>query len=42
MKNVESLRNSDGAVSITSQRSNIKLDKFTTYIFAASDLLPAK
>jgi hypothetical protein len=42
MKNVESLRNTDGAVFLTSQRSNIKLDKFTTYVLAASDLLPAK
>lgn len=42
MKNVESQHNGDGSVSLTSVHSNIKLDKFTTYVFAASDLLPAK
>jgi hypothetical protein len=42
MKNVESTRNGDGAVTLTSKVSNIKLDKTTTYVFAAGDLLPAK
>jgi hypothetical protein len=42
MKNVESTRNGDGAVTLTSKISNIKLDKTTTYVFAAGDLLPAK
>jgi hypothetical protein len=42
MKNVESARNSDGAVALTSKRSNIKLDKQTTYVLAAGDLLPTK
>ncbi|MGA2235665.1 MAG: hypothetical protein ABSG23_09340 [Terriglobales bacterium] len=42
MKNVESTRNGDGAVTLTSKRSNIKLDKQTTYVLAAGDLLPAK
>lgn len=42
MKDVQSLRNSDGAVAITSSQSNIKLDKLTTYVLAAGDLLPAK
>ena len=41
MKNVESTRNGDGAVTLTSKRSNIKLDKQTTYVLAAGDLLPA-
>jgi hypothetical protein len=40
MKNVESARNSDGAVSLTSKRFNIKIDKLTTYVLAAGDLLP--
>jgi len=42
MKNVESTRNSDGAVTLTSKRFNIKLDKQTTYVLAAGDLLPTK
>jgi hypothetical protein len=37
MKNVESTRNGDGAVTLTSKRSNIKLDKTTTYVLAAGD-----
>ena len=40
MKNVESARSSDGAVTLTSTRSNIKLDKTTTYVLATSDVLP--
>ncbi len=39
MKNVESTRNSDGAVALTSTHSNIKVDKLTTYVFAPGDLL---
>jgi hypothetical protein len=42
MKNVDSTRNSDGAVTLTSTRFNIKLDKQTTYVLAAGDLLPTK
>jgi hypothetical protein len=42
MKDVESTRQTDGAVALTSKRSNIKLDKTTTYVFATGDLLPAK
>jgi hypothetical protein len=42
MKNVESTRNSDGEVTLTSKHSNIKLDKATTYVLAAGDLLPTK
>ena len=38
MKNVESTRASDGAVTLTSKRSNIKLDKQTTYVLATGDL----
>jgi hypothetical protein len=38
MKDVESTRNNDGVVSLTSKRFNIKLDKTTTYVFAAGGL----
>lgn len=38
MRDVQSAHNSDGAVEITSKRSNIKLDKLTTYVLAADDL----
>lgn len=39
MKNLESTRDSDGAVTLSSKRSSIKLDKLTTYVLATSDLL---
>jgi hypothetical protein len=42
MDEVESARGSDGAVALVSKRTNIKLDKLTTYVLAGSDLLPAK
>jgi hypothetical protein len=42
MKNVESTRQIDGSVFLTCKRSNIKLDKSTTYVLAAGDLLPQK
>jgi hypothetical protein len=42
MKDVDSTRNSDGAVTLTANRFNIKLDKLTAYVLAASDLLPTK
>jgi hypothetical protein len=38
MKNVESTRNSDGAVTLTSKSFNIKVDKVTTYVLATGDL----
>jgi hypothetical protein len=38
MKNVDSTRNSDGAVSLTSKQLNIKLDKTTTYVFSTGEL----
>ena len=41
MKNAESTRNSDGSLTLTSTRSDIKLDKTTTYVFAAGDLTGA-
>jgi hypothetical protein len=42
MKHIESASDSDGAVILTSTHSNIKLDKSTTYVLAATDLLPVK
>ena len=42
MKNVMSGKNDDGAVVIGSTRSDIKLDKLTTYVFAADELLPPR
>lgn len=38
MKDVQSTRARDGAVALTSRRSNIKLDKSTTYVFAGGEL----
>lgn len=38
MKDAESVRSDDGALGLVSKRTNIKLDKLTTYVFAASDL----
>jgi len=35
MKNIESTRDSDGSVTLSSKRSNIKLDRQTTYVLAA-------
>jgi hypothetical protein len=40
MKNVESSNASDGAIALASKHSNLKLDKFTTYVFADGDLVP--
>lgn len=42
MKHIESSSDSDGEVILTSTHSNIKLDKSTTYVLAATDLLPVK
>lgn len=42
MKDVSVTRNQDGAVTLTSLRFNIKIDKTTTYVLATGDLLPAK
>lgn len=42
MKEVESTRQSDGALVLTSAHSNIKLDKTTTYVLAMGDLMPAR
>jgi hypothetical protein len=40
MKNVESLRNSDGTLTLISKRSNIKIDKQTTYVLTPDGGLP--
>jgi hypothetical protein len=37
LKNVQSAYKDDGAVALTSAQINIKLDKHTTYVFAAGD-----
>jgi hypothetical protein len=42
MKDIESARSVDGALDIVSKRTNIKLDKLTTYVLAGDNLLPAK
>jgi len=42
MKDAESAADNDGALAIVSKRSNIKLDKLTTYVLAAGDLPSAK
>jgi hypothetical protein len=42
MKDVDASTNNDGTLELVSKRSNIKLDKLTIYVFASSDLLPAK
>jgi hypothetical protein len=42
MRNVKSEGGADGSVVLVSSRSNIKLNKETTYILATSDLLPGK
>ena len=42
MKNVTSEGGSDGSVVLVSSRSNIKLNKVTTYILAVNELLPGK
>jgi hypothetical protein len=42
MKNVMSGKHDDGTVVIASDHSDIKLDKLTTYVFAADELRSAK
>jgi hypothetical protein len=36
MKDVEAQRNSDGGIALVSKRSNIKLEKYTTYVLSAA------
>jgi hypothetical protein len=42
IKNVRSIRNGDGAVVLIDQRSDLKLDKVTTYVLASEDMIPAR
>jgi hypothetical protein len=42
MKNVDTSTGNDGTLALLSKRSNIKLDKLTTYVLAGGDLLPGK
>jgi len=42
MQDLESVRKGDGGVTLTSKHSNIKLNRSTTYVLAAGDLLPIK
>ena len=42
LKNVSSVSGADGSVVLVSSRSNIKLNKVTTYILASTELLPGK
>jgi hypothetical protein len=42
MKDVESARDADGTIALTSTHSNIKLDKTTTYVLATGELTPEK
>jgi hypothetical protein len=39
MKDVESKHNEDGSVTLLRKKNSLKLDKFTTYVFASGDLL---
>jgi len=42
LKNMNSKRNEDGSMIITCEKSNIKLDKSTTYILATTELVAGK
>lgn len=42
MKNMKSVSGADGSIVLVSPRSNIKLDKVTTYVLASNELLPGK
>jgi hypothetical protein len=42
IKDVDSARDIDGTIALTSTHSNIKLDKTTTYVLAANALAPGK
>jgi hypothetical protein len=42
MKNVDSIRDNDGALTLSSKRSNLKIDKVTTYVLAQDDLMTAR
>lgn len=42
MKDVETASGNDGTLALVSKRTNLKLDRLTTYVFSSSALLPAK
>ena len=42
MKDIDNERLGDGGMLLVSKRSNIKLDNFTTYVFATRGLVPSK
>jgi len=42
IKNVKAESSADGELVLVSTRSNIKLNKVTTYIAASKELLPSK
>lgn len=42
MQDVETASGTDGTLALVSKRTNIKLDKLTTYVLAGGDLLQAK
>jgi hypothetical protein len=42
MKEVETVSSNDGTITLVSKRTNLKLDKLTTYVLATGDLLKAK
>jgi hypothetical protein len=42
MKDVQSVKDNDGALALVCKRNNIKLDRLTTYVLANSDLMPIK
>lgn len=42
MKDVEYANGTDGSLALVCKRTNIKLDKLTTYVLSSGDLLPAK
>jgi hypothetical protein len=41
MKNVQSVRNPDGALVLIDQHSDLKLDRVTTYVLASGDMVPS-
>lgn len=42
MKEIEVQRASDGAIVLTSKRSNVKLERYTTYVASTGDTVPQK
>ena len=42
MRDVATSGGSDGAITLVSAKTNLKLDKLTTYVLANTDLAPGK